>query len=129
MNSDTKIENDPIAHLSVLQCAAVCIGGDALSAIFLRLAWNFSHFSGGMPDLFLWRVEIYDDDIKDWKPWSCSSLNSLISSSPSSTIQLPDDERVRYMSAFVEVKGPRDNLSPRQVLWLKILESEAHLQS
>ena len=129
MNSDMNIKNDPIANLSVLQCAAVCIGGDALSAIFLRLAWNFSHFSGGMPDLFLWRVEIYDDDIKDWKPWAGSSLNSLISSSPSSTIQLPDDERVRYMSAFVEVKGPRDNLSPRQVLWLKILESEAHLRA
>lgn len=121
-------ENDPIAHLSVLQCAAVCIGGNALSAIFLRLAWNFSHFSGGMPDLFLWRVEVYDESVKDWKAWSNSSLKHLLSSS--SEFRLPEKEkRVRYGSAFVEVKGPRDNLSPRQVLWLKILESEANLRA
>jgi len=129
--SDVTENDDPIACLSVLQCAAVCIGGEALSAIFLRLALNFSHFSGGMPDLFLWRIDMYEKETNSWTPWSGASLKSLLNSSSSLELPINDDiyTKIRFKSAFVEVKGPRDNLSPRQVLWLNILESEAHARA
>jgi hypothetical protein len=42
--------------LALLQAVAVCVGGKALSGIFRALSVDYRHFSGGMPDLILFRA-------------------------------------------------------------------------
>ena len=44
------------SSLQFLQLIAVCVTGPTLAHIFEVLCSNHKHFSGGMPDLFMWRV-------------------------------------------------------------------------
>jgi hypothetical protein len=46
------------ASSACVRCARVqvCLGGPALAHICDALCWNHKHFTGGLPDLLLWRV-------------------------------------------------------------------------
>jgi Fanconi-associated nuclease 1 len=72
------------SQLKDAQDLAVCMGGSLTATVCSRLAKDYSHCRGGVPDLTLW--------------------------SPS-----------KQTCKFVEVKGPGDRLSPKQVLWLDFL--------
>ncbi|XP_049561622.1 fanconi-associated nuclease 1 isoform X3 [Orcinus orca] len=72
---------DRFASLRQAQDLVSCLGGPILSGVCRRLAMDFRHCRGGLPDLVVW-------------------------SSQSHRVKL------------VEVKGPSDRLSQKQMIWL-----------
>ncbi|XP_026945075.1 fanconi-associated nuclease 1 isoform X4 [Sagmatias obliquidens] len=72
---------DRFASLQQAQDLVSCLGGPILSGVCRRLAMDFRHCRGGLPDLVVW-------------------------SSQSHHVKL------------VEVKGPSDRLSQKQMIWL-----------
>ncbi|CAK6442489.1 unnamed protein product [Pipistrellus nathusii] len=72
---------DRFASLQQAQDLASCLGGPVLSGVCRRLAEDFRHCRGGLPDLAVWSSQ---------------------------------DHRVK----LVEVKGPNDRLSHKQMVWL-----------
>lgn len=76
---------DRFTSLQQAQDLVSCLGGPVLSGVCRRLAADFRHCRGGLPDLVVW-------------------------SSRSHRFKL------------VEVKGPNDRLSPKQVIWLDELQ-------
>lgn len=62
-----------------------CLGGPVLSGVCRRLALDFKHCRGGLPDLVVWSSQ---------------------------------ERRCK----LVEVKGPNDRLSPKQMIWLDELQ-------
>ncbi|KAM9092586.1 fanconi-associated nuclease 1 isoform 1-T2 [Megaptera novaeangliae] len=72
---------DRFASLQQAQDLVSCLGGPILSGVCRRLALDFRHCRGGLPDLVVW-------------------------SSQSHHVKL------------VEVKGPSDRLSQKQMIWL-----------
>ncbi|XP_004391375.2 fanconi-associated nuclease 1 [Trichechus manatus latirostris] len=76
---------DRFASLQQAQDLVSCLGGRVLSGVCRRLAADFRHCRGGLPDLVVW-----------------SSQNHRIK--------------------LVEVKGPNDRLSQKQMIWLDELQ-------
>ncbi|XP_006742385.2 fanconi-associated nuclease 1-like isoform X1 [Leptonychotes weddellii] len=76
---------DRFASLQQAQDLVSCLGGPVLSGVCRRLAVDFRHCRGGLPDLVVW------------------------------------DSRSRHCK-LVEVKGPSDRLSHKQMLWLDELQ-------
>ncbi|XP_035932740.2 fanconi-associated nuclease 1 isoform X1 [Halichoerus grypus] len=76
---------DRFASLQQAQDLVSCLGGPVLSGVCRRLATDFRHCRGGLPDLVVW------------------------------------DSRSRRCK-LVEVKGPNDRLSHKQMLWLDELQ-------
>uniref|UniRef100_A0A4W2DY44 Fanconi-associated nuclease n=1 Tax=Bos indicus x Bos taurus TaxID=30522 RepID=A0A4W2DY44_BOBOX len=72
---------DRFSSLQQAQDLVSCLGGSILSGVCRRLAMDFRHCRGGLPDLVVW-------------------------SSQSHHVKL------------VEVKGPHDRLSQKQMIWL-----------
>ncbi|XP_036290509.1 fanconi-associated nuclease 1 isoform X1 [Pipistrellus kuhlii] len=72
---------DRFASLQQAQDLASCLGGPVLSGVCRRLAQDFRHCRGGLPDLVVWSSR---------------------------------DHRAK----LVEVKGPNDRLSHKQMVWL-----------
>ncbi|XP_057576316.1 fanconi-associated nuclease 1 isoform X2 [Hippopotamus amphibius kiboko] len=72
---------DRFTSLQQAQDLVSCLGGPILSGVCRRLAMDFRHCRGGLPDLVVWRSQSH-----------CIKL--------------------------VEVKGPNDRLSQKQMLWL-----------
>ena len=74
---------------------AICkgIGGMGIGKICLLLSTNYRFWSGGLPDLMLWR-EVDDG---------------------------------QFECKIVEVKGPRDHLSEKQICWIRYLQKTAAL--
>ena len=77
------------------------------------MAWNHKYFTGGLPDLLLWRVVVPSASFVD----AADVLRNAESS------RLPLLPTASYECKLVEVKGPRDVLSEKQREWLKILSS------
>ncbi|XP_055980323.1 fanconi-associated nuclease 1 [Sorex fumeus] len=73
------------ASLQQAQDLVSCLGGTVLSGVFRRLAEDFRHCRGGLPDLVVWSSR---------------------------------DRRCK----LVEVKGPSDRLSAKQMIWLDELQ-------
>ncbi|XP_022366761.1 fanconi-associated nuclease 1 isoform X1 [Enhydra lutris kenyoni] len=76
---------DRFASLQQAQDLVSCLGGPILSGVCRRLATDFRHCRGGLPDLVVW------------------------------------DSQSRRCK-LVEVKGPNDRLSHKQMLWLDELQ-------
>lgn len=76
---------DRFASLQQAQELASCLGGPVLSGVCRRLAQDFRHCRGGLPDLVVWSSR---------------------------------DRRCK----LVEVKGPNDRLSHKQMVWLDELQ-------
>ncbi|XP_008056821.1 fanconi-associated nuclease 1 [Carlito syrichta] len=76
---------DRFASLQQAQDLVSCLGGPVLSGVCRRLAADFRHCRGGLPDLVVW-----------------------------------SSQSRRYK--MVEVKGPNDRLSHKQMLWLAELQ-------
>lgn len=130
--------------LQLLQLIAVCASGATLAHIFDALCRNHKHFSGGLPDLLLWRVlapcehslpssalppstvEVVDVSCSQ-DSTECASVPHRDSSDVAPTAcddEIPDIPLVpgaRYEAMCVEVKGPRDRLSDKQRAWIQIL--------
>ena len=122
----------------LLGCAAACLGGSALSFIFKRLATNFRHWGGGLPDDMVWRLVG-----QPWNDWSAESLGGRgrereddaveeeFYHAPASPGHTTDEIRKKLYKCIenapaceamlVEVKGPRDRLDGRQTAWLRYL--------
>ena len=106
--------------LQLVQLVAIGLGGRSLAIICSALAFNRKQLSGGMPDLLMWRVTtpfapsvateggVHLDAAKVDSKWG-----------PDVTDLLPDACGVEV--ALVEVKGPRDRLSEKQHVWLRVL--------
>lgn len=71
--------------LQQAQDLVACLGGPVLSGVCRRLAEDFRHYRGGLPDLVVWSSQ---------------------------------DRRCK----LVEVKGPNDRLSQKQMIWLAELQ-------
>ncbi|XP_010598467.2 fanconi-associated nuclease 1 isoform X1 [Loxodonta africana] len=76
---------DRFASLQQAQDLVSCLGGPVLSGVCRRLAADFRHCRGGLPDLVVWNSQ-------------------------------------SHRFKLVEVKGPNDRLSPKQMLWLDELQ-------
>ncbi|XP_026366101.1 fanconi-associated nuclease 1 [Ursus arctos] len=76
---------DRFASLQQAQDLVSCLGGPVLSGVCRRLAADFRHCRGGLPDLVVW-----------------------------------NSQSRRFK--LVEVKGPNDRLSHKQMLWLDELQ-------
>ncbi|KAF0881344.1 fanconi-associated nuclease 1 [Crocuta crocuta] len=76
---------DRFASLQQAQDLVSCLGGPVLSGVCRRLAVDFRHCRGGLPDLVVW-----------------------------------DSQSHRFK--LVEVKGPNDRLSHKQMVWLHELQ-------
>ncbi|OWK09146.1 hypothetical protein Celaphus_00015285 [Cervus elaphus hippelaphus] len=88
---------DRFSSLQQAQDLVSCLGGSILSGVCRRLAVDFRHCRGGLPDLVVWSSQSHHV-----KPFC---LNKTLI-----TPQLP--------SQLVEVKGPHDRLSQKQMIWL-----------
>jgi hypothetical protein len=93
--------------LQLLQLLAVGLGGPALACLCDALCMDHKHLTGGMPDLLMWRVAVPCGGGADALPLSHPDL------------VLPPRAVVEVR--LVEVKGPRDVLSEKQHLWLRVL--------
>ncbi|KAM6202427.1 fanconi-associated nuclease 1 [Rhynchocyon petersi] len=76
---------DRFASLQQAQDLASCLGGPFLSGVCRRLATDFRHCRGGLPDLVVWNSQ-------------------------------------SHRFKLVEVKGPNDRLSQKQMIWLDELQ-------
>lgn len=76
---------DRFASLQQAQELVSCLGGPVLSGVCRRLAADFRHCRGGLPDLVVWNSE-------------------------------------SHHYKLVEVKGPSDRLSCKQMIWLDELQ-------
>ncbi|XP_036909677.1 fanconi-associated nuclease 1 [Sturnira hondurensis] len=76
---------DRFASLQQAQDLVSCLGGPILSGVCRRLATDFRHCRGGLPDLVVWNSQ-------------------------------------NHRFKLVEVKGPSDRLSQKQMLWLAELQ-------
>ncbi|XP_007520844.2 fanconi-associated nuclease 1 isoform X2 [Erinaceus europaeus] len=76
---------DRFTSLQQAQDLVSCVGGPILSGVCRRLAMDFRHCRGGLPDLVVW-----------------------------------DSQAHRFK--LVEVKGPSDRLSHKQMIWLDELQ-------
>ncbi|XP_073083192.1 fanconi-associated nuclease 1 isoform X1 [Manis javanica] len=72
---------DRFASLQQAQDLVSCLGGPVLSGVCRRLAVDFRHCRGGLPDLVVWNSQ-------------------------------------NHRFKLVEVKGPNDRLSHKQMIWL-----------
>lgn len=88
------------------QDLAVCIGGALAARICERLAKDYRHCRGGVPDLTLWSPTTQ----------RCKVLQQF--DAMAVVIQIVT---LFQLVQFVEVKGPGDRLSQKQVLWLDYL--------
>ena len=100
-----------------LMLYAACMGGSNIAAVLLTLCKNYYHYSGGAPDLFLFKVarRTQDADLNAVLQCACDS------DAEEAVASLAADDSCTFMSRFVEVKGPRDRLADRQISWLNIL--------
>uniref|UniRef100_A0A2K6GN41 Fanconi-associated nuclease n=1 Tax=Propithecus coquereli TaxID=379532 RepID=A0A2K6GN41_PROCO len=76
---------DRFASLQQAQDLVSCLGGSVLSGVCRRLAADFRHCRGGLPDLVVWNSQ-------------------------------------SHRFKLVEVKGPNDRLSHKQMIWLDELQ-------
>lgn len=79
---------------------AIQMGGNVLARIVLLLSQNYSFWGGGMPDLFLFKSEKSTEESNE-----------------------SNERQQQVNSMWVEVKGPKDELSDRQRCWLSELKS------
>jgi hypothetical protein len=107
--------------LALLQLAAVCLGGSRLAKLADALLFDVRGRSGGLPDLFLWRVLLPETN-QPAAPSSssvASQEDAVVAASPSAGLQLVHG--AQYECRFVEVKGPRDRLSDKQRVWMSVV--------
>jgi hypothetical protein len=98
--------------LQLLQLMAVGLGGPALACLCDALCWDHKHLMGGLPDLLLWRVMVPSGGgalVPGPPPPSCAHPDLVLP--PGAVVHV----------RLVEVKGPRDTLSEKQHLWLRVL--------
>ncbi|GBG84969.1 hypothetical protein CBR_g39432, partial [Chara braunii] len=125
--------------LSELQVIAACIGGDGLAAVCRLLAEDHVAWSGGMPDLLLWRErKLAPEKGEGTLPGNANGGNAHGSHAPDydakfgkgngeegvSPTQRNRERDITLREAkLVEVKGPRDRLSEQQMAWIDALVS------
>lgn len=75
-NDESRIKDVPllrdVAELRTLSMVAAGLGGQALSSMFRALAFDYRHYSGGLPDLLLARARYHpskDDQFVDLSEW------------------------------------------------------------
>lgn len=133
--------------LQLLQLVAAGLGGGALACLCDALAWNHKQLGGGMPDLLLWRV--LAPPSQQGAAVAAAGTTAAFASEPPPVPERPvgaaepdpspPPKRSRDALAaaswpdlalppgaavavrLVEVKGPRDRLSEKQHVWLRIL--------
>jgi hypothetical protein len=95
--------------LPLLQLIAAALGGHRLAGLCDAFATNYKQLSSGMPDLLLWRVCSRKSERNPYE-W----LDGI------GQFQLPQDAQADVM--LIEVKGPRDTLSEKQIYWLEVFQ-------
>ena len=133
-----------------LQEVTDCMGVQAVVGVLQVLARDYQHWSGGLPDLFLWRTDAELDKERQEMEGQLQAEAAGGRSSARRRLDMRDDdvivlssgsedeneasvnkqspptsvERARHCSGrvkLVEVKGPRDRLSAQQLAWLHVL--------
>lgn len=104
--------------LALLQLIAVALGGPTIAALFDVIAKDHRALSSGLPDLILLRVN------PGVAAASSAHQPEEIFSGTDAETDAPELSLPQNMTAsirFVEVKGPSDVLSDKQVAWLRFL--------
>jgi hypothetical protein len=108
--------------MQALQVIAMGLGGPSIACLCSAFCFDYRHLTGGMPDLLLWRIKTCADTIA-----SFSFLPSVMTSGdfhgPDVDFLLPNILECSIEVRLVEVKGPRDHLSEKQIVWLRILDA------
>ena len=104
--------------LQLLQLIAIGFGSISLACICDAIAMDHKHLAGGMPDLLLWRITYLGKEPLDKEIFDSSSIITIDPHGPDITTILPANARVEV--ALIEVKSPRDILSEKQQIWLRI---------
>ena len=106
--------------MQALQIIAMGLGGPSIACLCDAFCFDYRHLTGGMPDLLLWRISTSLDAANSF------SIPSSISSSgmhgPDVDLLMPNVLECSIEIRLVEVKGPRDHLSEKQIVWLKIFQ-------
>eukprot|EP01094_Clydonella_sp_ATCC50884_P002502 TRINITY_DN11913_c0_g1_i1.p3 TRINITY_DN11913_c0_g1~~TRINITY_DN11913_c0_g1_i1.p3 ORF type:complete len:192 (+),score=29.86 TRINITY_DN11913_c0_g1_i1:960-1535(+) len=94
---------------SMLCDIAQCFGGKSIAAIFKVMMQDPSTWTGGLPDLCLWRCDAADSDgVQEWEGGKVTEREHGGGGGD---------------AMLVEVKGPRDRLSDKQRVWIhRLLE-------
>ena len=95
---------------------AACVGGRALATVCMVLCRDCKHFAGGLPDLLLWRIDAVE---RDGDSGGLRARRVQLAEAAGGGL----DGAVVWSARakLVEVKGPRDRLSDRQMAWLHLL--------
>ena len=98
---------DRFADVDTIQGLLLCIPPSVMAAVSHRLLRDYRHFRSGFPDLTVWNPVNKVKFATNYVPKAnvCSTFR------PSQTWRI------------VEVKGPNDRLSTKQILWLDFLVS------
>ncbi len=106
-----------------LACAAACMGPVLLEAVLRRLALDYAHWGGGVPDLFIYRIrDAQGAPLVPVDQRRHGGNRPVRGDHPA----LEFDERWSYQGRFVEVKSLNDRLSDKQIAWIAFLnESRA----
>jgi Fanconi-associated nuclease 1 len=78
-----------------------CFRGEALGVVMLTMAQEYAARGGGVPDLFLWRMPVNENDDGEVKNIPASAREGEV--------------------MLVEVKSENDRLSETQRLWISVL--------
>mmetsp|Transcript_31173 Transcript_31173/g.60751 ORF Transcript_31173/g.60751 Transcript_31173/m.60751 type:complete len:218 (+) Transcript_31173:119-772(+) len=104
-----------VFELEFLQEVALGVGPQALACICQNLAKDYSYWSGGLPDLFLWRRQA-KGQLKELEQREQTELKETNRQEEGT----PEPSNL-WQVKLVEVKGPRDTLSTQQKAWLELL--------
>ena len=106
--------------MQALQIIAMGLGGPSIACLCDAFCFDYRHLTGGMPDLLLWRITTSQDAAT-----SFSMPSTVVSGGwhgPDVDLIMPNVLECSIEVRLVEVKGPRDHLSEKQIVWLRIFE-------
>lgn len=100
-----------------------CIPPEVLAAISQRILSNYRHYRSGFPDLTLWNPEtkVLSTSGGRLRHYARSSVSMHFSLSFVFFRMISAALLQKFV--IVEVKGPNDRLSTKQILWLDFLTS------
>jgi hypothetical protein len=106
--------------MQALQIIAMGLGGPSIACLCDAFCFDYRHLTGGMPDLLLWRISTSLDAANSFS--IPSSISSCGMHGPDVDLLMPNVLECSIEIRLVEVKGPRDHLSEKQIVWLKIFQ-------
>ncbi|KAI8821465.1 uncharacterized protein EV422DRAFT_43667 [Fimicolochytrium jonesii] len=107
-----------VADPEVLESLVGCMRPEAVAAVMRGMADGYREHTGGLPDLVVWREDEVEADEATMGNYEASS--GQMDGASASKRQPARRERSGVIK-LVEVKGPGDRLSEKQIMWMDVL--------